>query len=684
MDVIHSNFISLCRRRAEASPLKVAYRFLGNDNNETCVTYLALDEESRKIASGIQELKLSRANILLLLPELKDFIHGFLACLYSGNVPVPAYPPKRNASEWQRIELVLKNAEIKLIITTVGLREQVYQNFKSAIDGGQLLCVTLEALSWDADLWVLPDVNADMLACIQYTSGSTGAPKGVMVSHGNLMHNSEIIKNAFGHDEDTIGLGWLPPYHDMGLIGSILQPLYVGFPVLLMSPMSFLQKPINLLNAITKYKVSTAGGPNFFYQLCVDRISPEQKQGINLASWNLAYCGAERIRHDTLLKFASYFAECGFQSTSFYPCYGLAEATLMATGVTKGVHIETAKYQASSSASSVLTLVSCGVAKGGQNVKVINPNTAKECLNGDVGEIWLQGNSVAQGYWKNPEVNKAVFQAYTADGLGPYLRTGDLGFIDQSNLYINGRLKELIIVSGRNYYPEDIELAVGAAHFAISSRAVAFAIDGALREQLVIVVEVKRTRIKNLDTEAIIKAIKTAIYDVFQLSLQAVLIVKPASLPVTSSGKIKRSQVKRDYLDGSIMAISEWKSHFNEMNLAVIGESESSVSQVFVESIAERASVNDLRFDQSDVSDWLVVRLAAVLRMNSKLMDRDELFANFGLDSSVAIAITGELQDWLNIQIDPTVFWEYPSINQMSDHLFAILSKAKGMESIAN
>ncbi|MCA1994872.1 MAG: AMP-binding protein, partial [Coleofasciculus sp. S288] len=322
-----ANFIELLRWRAIHQANQRAYTFLVEGETELVhLTYSELDRQARAIAAQLQRLDAIGERALLLYPAGLEFIAAFFGCLYAGVVAVPAYPP-RNRRHIARIEAILADAEARVALTVSPLAPKV-KAWLSQTTAQQLHLLVSDRLFSDiADEWYKPQVTDDTLAFLQYTSGSTGTPKGVMVSHGNLLHNEHLIERAFQHTEQTIVVGWLPPYHDMGLVGNLLQPMYLGIPCILMSAIAFLQKPVRWLQAITRFRATTSGGPNFAYELCIQKIPPEQRPTLELSSWQVAFNGSEPVRSETLERFATTFAPCGFRPQAFLPCYGLAEAT---------------------------------------------------------------------------------------------------------------------------------------------------------------------------------------------------------------------------------------------------------------------------------------------------------------------------------------------------------------------
>jgi 8-amino-7-oxononanoate synthase len=567
--------VDLLRHRAAHQSADTAFMYLvDGETDEIAWSYAELDRRVRAIAAWLQSLGLQGERALLLYPAGLDFIAAFFGCVYAGVVAVPAYPPRKNRS-LERIEAIADDAEAKVALTTQEVLGRV-QGVLSENPG-------LNSLHWGATDqfpagmerdWRHPDVHGDTLAFLQYTSGSTGTPKGVMLSHANLIHNSALICHAFEHTRSGVGVFWLPSYHDMGLIGGILQPMYCGRPNVLMSPMSFLQKPLRWMRAITRYKGTVSGGPNFAYDLCLKRITPEERETLDLSTWSLAFNGAEPIRPETLADFTRTFAPCGFRPEAFYPCYGLAEATLMVTGGFKTsvplIRSFDAKSIENNQAVDVLsdeegvrTIVGCGTALLDQEIVIVDPEAMVRLPDRRVGEIWVAGPSVAQGYWRRAEESANMFRAYLKDSdRGPYLRTGDLGFVCDGELFVAGRLKDLIIVHGRNHYPQDIEQTVERAHPLLRSGASGvFTVEVGGRERLGVAAEIERGRNRTAEElEEVLAAIRRAVSAEHEVPVDAILLIKAGSIPKTSSGKIQRHACRNGFLRGTdLEVVAQWR-----------------------------------------------------------------------------------------------------------------------------
>ncbi len=576
-----STLIDLLGYRAQNQSGQTAYTFLqGGETESGRLTYQELDRQARGIATYLQSLGAIGERALLLYPPSLEFIAAFFGCLYAGVVAVPAYLPRRNQN-MSRLQAIVADAQPMVALTTTSLLANIERRFTKNLELAAMRWLTTDSIARDlAETWQELEVNNDTLAFLQYTSGSTGTPNGVMVSHGNLLHNSASIHKCFGHTPNSRGLIWLPPYHDMGLIGGVLQPLYGGFPVTLMSPVDFLQKPFRWLQAISRYQATTSGGPNFAYDLCLRKIKPKQREILDLSSWEVAFTGAEPIRAQTLEQFARYFAPCGFRMEAFYPCYGMAETTLIVSGGLKTAPpvvqrveragLEQNRMVAARGEEGARTIVGCGQSLSDQKVVIVDPESLTQCRDEQVGEIWVSGPSVAQGYWNRHEETEVTFRAYLADtgvseagrSPGPFLRTGDLGFLQDGELFITGRIKDVIIIRGQNHYPQDIELTVENSHPALRlGCGAAFGVEVKGSERLVVVQEVERSYLRKLDVNEVVGNIRQAVAAQHELQVYAAVLVKPGSIPKTSSGKIRRHASRAAFLTGSLNVVEDWSEN---------------------------------------------------------------------------------------------------------------------------
>ncbi|MGE7813568.1 non-ribosomal peptide synthetase [Pseudomonas sivasensis] len=549
------------QRRAAQTPDQVALRFLAESAEHSVVlSYRDLDQRARTIASALQANAALGDRAVLLFPSGPDYVAAFFGCLYAGVIAVPAYPPESTRRHHQeRLLSIISDAEPRLLLTIASLADGLAQ----IENAPPVLSVdTLDAPL--ADAWIAPDLQPDDIAFLQYTSGSTALPKGVQVSHGNLVANEVLIRRGFGIDlnPDDVIVSWLPLYHDMGLIGGLLQPIFSGVPCVLMSPAYFLGRPLRWLEAISQYGGTISGGPDFAYRLCSERVSESALERLDLSTWRVAYSGSEPIRLDTLDRFTEKFAACGFSSDNFFASYGLAEATLFVAGGTRGQGIpalrvdETALAANRAEPGQGSAIMSCGTSQPEHAVLIVDPHTLNELPDNRVGELWASGPSIAHGYWRNPEATAKTFVQH--DGR-TWLRTGDLGFIRFGEVYITGRLKDLLIVRGHNLYPQDIEQTIEREVEVVrKGRVAAFAVNDQGLEGIGIAAEISRSVQKILPPEALIKAIRQAVAEAYQEAPSVVVLLNPGALPKTSSGKVQRAACALRHADGSLDSYAQF------------------------------------------------------------------------------------------------------------------------------
>ena len=570
-----TSLVHMLRHRAAVDSDRTAFVFLtGDDLQESRLTYAQLDQEARAIAVTLAKHNVSRQPVLLLEPPGLRFMAALFGCLYAGRIVVPSYPPgpKEGTKSASRFLRVVQDAQPAVVIGS-GKSLETAQSIVSA----ELACVDLDSLTGQAeDDWTEPKLSHSDVALIQYTSGSTGAPKGVTLTHGNFLTNLQSIAIATDVSERSVGVSWLPPYHDMGLT-CILLPVYVGFMVAHMSPNQFLFRPLCWLEAVTRYRVTICTAPNFAYEICTNRIAEEQRSQLNLSSWEVALNGAEPIRHETLNRFSKAFAGCGFKSTTMQPCYGLAEATLWVSGkpvqteplvgcfsksdLERGLVVPLGQAETNAFHGTLpkRMLASNGRVADGFDLKIVNPRTGSDSSANEVGEILIAGPSVSLGYWKNEEATREAFvDVAEVKGAKRFLKTGDLGFVHNGELYITGRLKDLIIVRGLNYYPQDIEQASEAAHPAVMTNgACAFAVEGDDGEKVVVACEIARTQARKADLNEVMNLMRAAVGEELELQVSSVVLLKQGALPRTTSGKLRRSACAQAYLDGILKSLTQ-------------------------------------------------------------------------------------------------------------------------------
>lgn len=568
----YKNYAELVQYRGVQDRNKLLYTFLkdGEEEQER-LTFGSLYDISKGIAGYLQTKFVPKNRVLLLFPAGLDFIKAFTGCLLAHIIPIPLALPRQRQPDLTSLLAVAQHASISGIITlsTINKYFKLNETF-STID-----IINIDQLQFASPSDYTPvEINENDIAFLQYTSGSTGNPKGVMVSHGNLLHNQKLIQTHYEVSPESIFMSWLPHYHDMGLVGTLLHQLYSGCQTILMSPTAFLQKPFRWLNAVTEYGATISGAPNFAYELCIKRISEEQKKCLDLTRWKIAFNGAEKVNPETLHKFTDAFAECGFKLNQFYPTYGLAESTLLVSGgeiLENPVLLAVDRKQLENNKvlivdqdkSDAQLLVSSGKPSLELEIGIVNPESHTLLTSSDVGEIWVKSPSVALGYWEDPEKTSQHFQAYLKNGEGPFFRTGDTGFIHNENLFVTGRIKDLIIIRGRNIYPEDIETSVQEVDKSLrTGSGAAFSIEIENQEQLFLIQEIERTAIKHLDSQTVFQKINKTIMNKFDLQIYGVILIMPQTLVKTTSGKIKRIANKKMLLDHKLPYLSYWA--FNE------------------------------------------------------------------------------------------------------------------------
>ncbi|WP_049976233.1 condensation domain-containing protein [Azospirillum sp. B506] len=550
--------------RAAETPDGIALRFIAEGTDDP-LSYAALDRRARAIAVRLRERAGLGDRAVLLLPSGPDYVAAFFGCLYAGVIAVPAYPPESiRPQHLARIQGILADARPQFILTDSSLLDTLRDAGRSMAGGHMPELLAVDRVDGGlAEGWTMPPLAGGDIAFLQYTSGSTSAPKGVRVSHGNLVANERLIRHGFGIGADDCIVSWLPLFHDMGLIGGLLQPIHSGIPCVLMSPRYFLERPRRWLEAIGRYGGTISGGPDFAFRLCCERILDGGLDGLDLRSWRLAFSGSEPIRPDTLARFAERFAPVGFDSRSFFACYGLAEATLFVTGGRRGRGITLAPFDGPALAanralpptdgSAATVLVGCGHPQPDHPVRLVDPASGAEVGEGTVGEIWAGGPSIADGYWRNAEATARGF--VERDG-AVWLRTGDLGFLKDGELFVTGRLKDMLIVRGQNIYPQDLERSVEEEVEVVrKGRVAAFAVEGDDREGIGIAAEIGRTVLKLVTPEALCGAIAAAVADACQEAPLLVALLEPGTLPKTSSGKLQRSACRSLLESGDLPAL---------------------------------------------------------------------------------------------------------------------------------
>ncbi|MFJ4396907.1 non-ribosomal peptide synthetase [Pseudomonas sp. NPDC089396] len=652
------SLVQALAQRAAHTPDRIALRFLADAPGEQAVlSYRELDRRARTIAAALQAQAGFADRAVLLFPSGPDYVAAFFGCLYAGVIAVPAYPPESSRRHHQeRLLSIIDDAEPRLLLTVAALHDSL-QGLEALAGDNAPALLAVDTLDPSlAEAWREPTLAGDDIAFLQYTSGSTALPKGVQVSHGNLVANELLIRHGFGIDlnPDDVIVSWLPLYHDMGLIGGLLQPIFSGVPCVLMSPGYFLARPLRWLQAISEYGGTISGGPDFAYRLCSERVSEAALADLDLSRWRVAYSGSEPIRQDSLDTFAEKFAACGFQPSSFFASYGLAEATLFVSGSRRGQGIAALELDAEALAANHAqagqgsVLMSCGYPQPGHAVRIVEPQHQQWLDDDQVGEVWAAGPSIALGYWRNPEATARTF--VEMDGQ-TWLRTGDLGFMREGEVFVTGRLKDMLIVRGQNLYPQDLEKTLEREVEQLrKGRVAVFAVDDQGEEGIGVAVEISRNVQKAMQPEALIKTLRQVIADACRQAPAVVLLLNPGALPKTSSGKLQRSACRLRMDDGSLDSYARFPAA--------------------TESTAATAA-----------GDGLQARIAGVwceiLKVES--VAADDHFLLLGGNSIAATQVTARLADELGIQLNLRALFEAPTLAEYSVAVAAIIKEGGGV-----
>jgi amino acid adenylation domain-containing protein/FkbM family methyltransferase len=659
----HSSLVSLLRQRARRQPDSPVYTPLidGEQEGDT-LAFFEVDLHARAIGAALQALGADQQRALLVYPPGTDFVLAFYGCLYAGAIAVPTQAPlnrSKNNQSLARFQGILSDASPLAVLTTAAMLPKLKSLADDLPNSSLIHWIATDEISTQmADRWEDVEASPDALALLQYTSGSTASPKGVMVSHRNLLANSEYIDYGFEHTAQSVALSWLPHSHDMGLINGIIQPLYKGFRCFLMPPAAFIQSPYRWLKAISHYRVTHSGGPNFAYELCLRKITAEQRASLDLSCWAVAFNGAEPVRKQTLEDFAEAFAPCGFRLNAFYPAYGLAEATLKVTGGRRGnppvfITLDAAALEKNkvveqaASTAKVRSLVGAGAPACDTTVVLARPDSGERCAPDEVGEIWVSGPGVAQGYWNRKDETEKVFRAFLKDtGRGPFLRTGDTGFERNGELFITGRIKDLIIIRGVNHYPQDIELSVERSHAALRpGAAAAFPIEADGREQLVVAQELDFRQ--EPDLRDVVDSIRRAIAENHEVQVYAIALLKPGAIPKTTSGKVQRALCRSLFLESGLDAVSIWQAPALDGRDAV--------------------SARSVPYNADEpIAEWLRSLLATRLGVAPDEIDLARPITRYGVDSLVAIELMHGIQSTFGIVLSLSDFLDSPSVLQLA------------------
>lgn len=660
--------------RAKNEPNKTAFTFIDEDGKETSLTYGQLEEKAQAIGGQLQEMTRPGDRVIVLFPPGLDFITGLFGCFYAGVAAVPLYPPEpaRLKQTLPRLENTAKDAQSKIILCNqrVHSKKILLTMIARGLRGFEW--VNSSKISPDrARKWQEPPGSPDEVALLMYTSGSTGFPKGVILSQRNLVLDLRcyelMMQKYHGPNAEGGAFNWVPPYHITGLMMGILFPVFYGMPTLFMSPLDFLSQPKRWLEAMSLSRVSSSGGPNFSYEMCLNQIRPEEIKSLDLSHWKLALCGGESVRPETFQRFAETFAPAGFDPKAFVPGYGLTEAGMLVSidlpsKLTTKLHLDSKALkefrveEVEDSNLSARTILSCGIPTIGKQILIVDPENDTQCPPNQVGEIWVSSPGVALGYWNKEKASKETFQGHLKDtGAGPYLRTGDLGFLHGGELFITGRLKEMIIIRGVNYYPEDIELAVRETDPVLKrGRQAAFSVEKNNEEALVVLAECENQ--KKGQYKDTIQKILNEISSRFQAKPSAVVLIKTGTLPTTPSRKVARYNCREDFLSGRLSVLSQWQK-FSLKGTETKPKAEAPPKQPT---------------NEGQLRKWLNYQIARSLGVNSKEIENQKSFGDYGLDSLAAVDISRSVEETLGLPLRITTIFEAETIDDFFQEVTAL------------
>jgi 8-amino-7-oxononanoate synthase len=677
-----TNFLERLSYWAVAAPDREGFRYLEpGDGDDVVLTYAQLDESAKAIAAQLVSMGFVGQRALLLYPPGLEFVKAFFACHYAGVIPVPAYPPRRNRN-MGRINLISENCNASVALTVDSVISRSANRLDDAPNLRRIPWIDTEVIPLDmASDWITPKIRSDDVGLIQYTSGSTGNPKGVVLTHSNLIANCRMITKAFSIPfGETNAVTWLPAYHDMGLVGGILNPVYCGVSEIMVSPVSILRYPIRWLRAISDYKAAVTGGPNFAYAWCVQKITEEQCEGLDLSCWEVAFNGAEPVRADVMDLFTKKFAPYGFRAKTHYPCYGMAETTLLVTGGKRHEEPIVRSFDRNELVQHRVVpvdpddkvahdLVGCGQVLDEEEVLIVHPETLKALPDDQIGEIWINSPSCGVGYWERPEASEETFGArLNPDNGKKYVRSGDLGFMDRGELFIAGRLKDMIIVRGVNRYPQDIEATVDQCDPRTRSGcSAAIAITRWDREHLVIVCEVERGS-KHREWGDVFDAIREKVTEEHDLPPDAIVLVRAYSIPKTSSGKVQRHACQRDFENNDLIVIDEWIS-WEEGERATRAKLTRQKRISAASDLNGRGSTAEV-MDDSKLSPVVVDAVIQVVEgvggNRARNVDINTSIVKLGLDSMERLSIANSLEQTFGGHLPEEVLQEVETVREVA------------------
>lgn len=680
----HGTFIELLQKQTKQQKNKIAFRFFTQEETPAIqLTYGQLFEKVTCLANYLQKLAQPGDRILLILPPGIDYVVSLLACFAAGIVAVPIYPPDNRHLDLslQIFKTIAADAQTNLVLTNTATQTLFADLFKQQNLSNDFVWLKPETESnTDNHQWVAPNINSQTLAILLYTSGSTGAPKGVMLSHGNLLHDAAIMSQRCQINDQDIFAIWLPPYHVSGIFSGIVLPLFAGAETILFSPQQFLEKPQRWLEIISHYRATMSGSPTFAYDVCAAAISEQTLKSIDLSSWRCAVIGGEPIRKETMDRFSAKFNQYGFRAEAFFSMYGLTESTMISTGgnlettpgglsiTRKGLENQQAILSDEQHAAS-LYYVNSGSALPSMTLKIVNPTTFIECHDQEIGEIWLAGGSVAQGYWNKPQETQNTFQAFTQSGEGPFLRSGDLGFIFEQSLYVTGRLKEMIIIRGINYYPDDIEHSVLQSHESLRNAiCVAFALDIENEERLVLTLELKQAHAVE-EQQALLEKIKSNVARRHGIQVYGIVFL-PSGITTlrTTTGKVQRNACKVKVSTG------EWQCLRGVVAAQTVTTNSASMKMAIEKTSLLAMSANEAKLV---LQGYLQEHIQTLCALDNSSFSINAPIANLGIDSIMMVKLLSQFRTDLVVNIPITCFYDQTTIASLAENILKQLRHGK-------
>ncbi len=677
-----TSFDEVLRYRAATTPDGRAFVFLENGEEPgISLTYAQLDSRARAIAATLQRTTRVGDRVLLVYPAGLDFVVAFFACLYAGVIAVPAYPPipSRLARTLPRFQTVAADSDATHVLTTAALAEMAPHITPLAPELAALRWIATDAIDGTlAESFVSPSLDASVAAFLQYTSGSTGVPRGVVITHGNLLHNARSHWDRVRYTPESVHVSWLPVYHDMGLINGVLQPVFSNMLGVLMPPLAFLKKPVRWLQAITRYGGTASEYPNFALDLCSQTVTPEELAALDLSTWTVAVNGAEPIRLESIDRFVEVFGPRGFRRDAMHPGYGLAECTVLTTtGITLEplvvIHVDKEALDKghvrieSHATGRTRPLVSCGRIIVDHDLRIVDPALCTASDEGRVGELWVRGPSVADGYWKRPDESARTFGATLAgEDNARYLRTGDLGFVVDHEVFITGRHKDLIVLRGRNVYPHDVEQALEGAHPALRlGCAAAFSLERDGEERVAVAVEVVKGVVPS-DVDGIARAARARVSELCDVQIDRLVLLAQGALPKTSSGKVQRSTCRALILAKDIEVVGD-----------SMLEGEGSNAPEEVPAVPFAAMLQSIHDQRAQMAEYVRGKVAVSLNRRLTEVGLQHHLEELGADSLGLMNLATALESDIKVPLPDTLVTGNPTVAQLAEAVFAVLMGAR-------